>query len=86
MMSRVLHYVDFALMQTNADAQRLLRLGINAHKVKVTGNIKFDQQPIPQESIFLSYFSERFDISAGKSVDRCRQHARAGRKMDFGII
>ena len=62
-MSRVLHYVDFALMQTNADAQRLLRLGINAHKVKVTGNIKFDQQPIPQESIFLSYFSERFDIS-----------------------
>ena len=51
-------------MQTNADAQRLLRLGINAHKVKVTGNIKFDQQQIPQESIFLSYFSERFDISA----------------------
>lgn len=63
MMSRVLHYVDQALMQTNADAQRILRLGINPHKVKVTGNIKFDQLPIQEESIFLSYFSERFDIT-----------------------
>ena len=40
---RVLSYVDLALMQENADAKRLMSLGIHPGKVKVTGNIKFDQ-------------------------------------------
>ncbi len=40
---RVLSYVDLALMQSNADAKRLMSLGIHPSKVKVTGNIKFDQ-------------------------------------------
>ncbi len=62
-MSRVLRFVDLALMQTNSDAQRLLRLGINANKVRVTGNIKYDQSPIENTGVFVSYFSERFDIS-----------------------
>jgi 3-deoxy-D-manno-octulosonic-acid transferase len=61
-MSRVLRFVDLALMQTNSDAQRLLRLGINANKVRVTGNIKYDQSPVENNSVFVSYFSERFDI------------------------
>ncbi|CAN5802218.1 3-deoxy-D-manno-octulosonic acid transferase [soil metagenome] len=63
LMSRVLRFVDVALMQTNADAQRILRLGINANKVRVTGNIKYDQSPVEKNSIFVSYFTERFDIS-----------------------
>ncbi len=63
LMRRVLRYVEMALMQTNADAQRLLRLGINANKVRVTGNVKFDQPPVENNSIFLKYFSERFGIS-----------------------
>lgn len=40
---RVLSYFDLALMQTNADAKRLMSLGIHPTKIKVTGNIKFDQ-------------------------------------------
>lgn len=40
---RVLSYVDLALMQGNADAKRLMSLGAHPTKVKVTGNIKFDQ-------------------------------------------
>ncbi len=40
---RVLSYVDLALMQENADAKRLMSLGAHPVKVKVTGNIKFDQ-------------------------------------------
>jgi len=40
---RVLSYVDLALMQANADAKRLMSLGAHPTKVKVTGNIKFDQ-------------------------------------------
>lgn len=62
-MGRVLRFVDLALMQTTADAQRLLRLGINPKKVRVTGNVKFDQPPIAKENVFLSYFLERFEIT-----------------------
>ena len=42
-MPHVLHYLDLALMQSNKDARRLIQLGIRASKVKVTGNVKFDQ-------------------------------------------
>jgi len=42
-MRRVLSYPDLALMQTNLDAKRLMALGMRATKVKVTGNMKFDQ-------------------------------------------
>lgn len=62
-MKRVLRYIDHALMQTNADAKRLLQLGINPNKVRVTGNIKYDQPTAPTNSLFLEYFGERFDFS-----------------------
>ncbi len=42
-MRRVLHYIDLALMQGRGDAKRLIELGIRSNKVKITGNIKFDQ-------------------------------------------
>lgn len=68
MMRRVLRHFDLALMQTNADAQRLLRFGINANKVRVTGNVKYDQPTISNESAFHNYFGERFDISKAKPL------------------
>jgi 3-deoxy-D-manno-octulosonic-acid transferase len=43
-MRRVLRRVDLALMQGQADADRILQLGVHRSKVKVTGNIKFDQK------------------------------------------
>jgi hypothetical protein len=39
---RVLGYLDLALMQTNADASRIMAMGLRASKVRVTGNLKFD--------------------------------------------
>jgi 3-deoxy-D-manno-octulosonic-acid transferase len=58
---RVLSYVDLALMQANADAARLMSLGALPAKVKVTGNIKFDQ---PFETSGLTeVLRERFAIS-----------------------
>jgi 3-deoxy-D-manno-octulosonic-acid transferase len=60
---RVLRYVDSALMQTNADAKRLLSLGIRNTKIKVTGNIKFDQKFSDAENNLTFGFRERFDIS-----------------------
>lgn len=62
-MRRVLRYINHALMQTNADAKRLLQLGINPNKIRVTGNIKYDQPAAPIGSFFLDYFGERFGFS-----------------------
>jgi 3-deoxy-D-manno-octulosonic-acid transferase len=58
---RVLHYVDLALMQERADAKRLIELGIRASKVKITGNIKFDQSF--EENDLTEQFRRRFAIS-----------------------
>jgi 3-deoxy-D-manno-octulosonic-acid transferase len=34
--------LDFCFMQTELDRERLLQIGIEPRKVKVTGNVKFD--------------------------------------------
>jgi 3-deoxy-D-manno-octulosonic-acid transferase len=60
---RVFHYVDLALMQTPADAKRLLSFGIRGTKVKVTGNIKFDQQISPAENKLTDEIRKRFDFT-----------------------
>lgn len=62
-MKRTLRCVDAALMQTNKDAKRLVQLGINIKKVKVTGNFKFDQQKDDDERLLTAYFRERFGFS-----------------------
>lgn len=60
-MQRVLHYIDLALMQTRADAKRLIDLGIRRSKVKITGNTKYDQDST--ESSLTKEFRRRFAIS-----------------------
>lgn len=60
-MKRVLRRLDLALMQNQADAKRLLKLGIRTPKVKVTGNIKFDQKA--ETNDLTEVFRERFAIS-----------------------
>lgn len=60
---RVMRYIDVALMQTVEDANRLLQLGIQKNKVKITGNFKFDQKPDEKEDILTVYFQERFNFS-----------------------
>lgn len=61
-MRRVLHYIDLALMQDAADAKRLSQLGIRNSKVKVTGNVKFDQQFDEAEVELTGEFRRRFQI------------------------
>ncbi|MFT3744288.1 MAG: 3-deoxy-D-manno-octulosonic acid transferase [Pyrinomonadaceae bacterium] len=62
-MHRILAYLDLALMQENADATRLMKLGIRAIKVKVTGNLKFDHDLDDQETSLTGEIRERFGIS-----------------------
>ncbi|MBV9241169.1 MAG: 3-deoxy-D-manno-octulosonic acid transferase [Acidobacteria bacterium] len=63
-MMRLLSYVDLALMQTNADAQRLMSLGAHGSKVKVTGNLKYELDAATESELTLE-FRRRFAIGAG---------------------
>lgn len=63
-MRRVLRNVDTALMQTGADAKRLLSIGIRNTKIKTTGNLKFDQSFDEAENNLTRDFRERFAVSA----------------------
>ena len=67
-MKRTLRYIDTAFMQTSKDAKRLVKLGINIKKVKVTGNFKFDQQKDEDEKHLTSYFKERFYLSDSSNL------------------
>ncbi|MGI8670292.1 MAG: 3-deoxy-D-manno-octulosonic acid transferase [Aridibacter sp.] len=60
--------VELALMQTSKDANRLMKLGLNARKVKVTGNFKFDQQIDEQDKHLTFYFEERFGFSSDRPL------------------
>jgi 3-deoxy-D-manno-octulosonic-acid transferase len=61
---RIFHDIDLALMQENIDATRLMSLGMRAHKVKVTGNLKFDHGVDADETELTGLFRERFGITS----------------------
>jgi len=61
---RVLGYLDLALMQTNADASRIMAMGLRASKVRVTGNLKFDHSVEVSESRLSDELRSRFDITS----------------------
>lgn len=61
---RVFSYLDMALMQENADATRIMSLGLRASKVKVTGNLKFDHDLDRAETALTAELQARFGISA----------------------
>ncbi len=79
-MIRVLHYVDLALMQSQQDANRIKELGMKNSRIRVTGNIKFDQ-PLneasndadaadAQENPLTAEFRKRFGIAASTGDSR----------------
>lgn len=60
---RVLSRVDLALMQEADDAKRVMKLGMRANKVKITGNIKYDQRMGAAENDLTVYLHQRFAVS-----------------------
>lgn len=65
---RVLTDIDLALMQDEADARRIVSLGIDSDKVKVTGNLKFDISNDPKETDLTRILDLRFEISNGRPL------------------
>lgn len=62
-MKRILGYLDLALMQENADATRIMALGLRASKVRVLGNLKLDHELNEHEQAMTSEMRERFGIT-----------------------
>jgi 3-deoxy-D-manno-octulosonic-acid transferase len=58
----VLGNVDLALMQGEADAERIRSLGIDTDRVFVTGNLKFDHSINEVENALTSELRQRFAI------------------------
>lgn len=67
--SRILADIDLALMQTDKDADRIHSLGIDASKVEITGNLKFDQAAVAEGSELLAdELRDRFGITPDKPL------------------
>lgn len=63
-MSRVLGSLNAAFMQTEADGQRLVALGMDPAKLFVTGNMKFDaNSPSSLDKELTAEFRERFGFN-----------------------
>jgi len=62
----VLSRVDIALMQADADADRIIKLGMNAARTKVTGNLKFDL--VIESSELAEMLKKRFAISTQRPL------------------
>ena len=60
----VLANIDFALMQSERDAARIISVGMAADKVAVTGNIKFDYRNETNEDLLKQELQQRFAIDA----------------------
>lgn len=67
LMKRVLGHLSLALMQTNADAQRLMLLGANGSRVKVTGNLKFDGAAEPNAELTCE-LRDRFAVNGKRPM------------------
>lgn len=60
--ARVFHHLTLALMQSKKDEARIKQLGIRPAKVKVTGNIKFDQAADETDVKLTEAIRSQFDI------------------------
>jgi 3-deoxy-D-manno-octulosonic-acid transferase len=66
--SRVLRSVDLALMQNTKDAERIEALGIDANKVRVTGNLKFDLSSSEDEIELTERLKDRFQFDGSRPL------------------
>ena len=65
---RVVNDIDLALMQTEADAERMRLLGLPPERVLVSGNVKFDAGVEPGEQLLTNELRERFHLHDGRPL------------------
>ena len=64
----VLGNVDLALMQGESDAERIRSLGIDADKVRVTGNMKFDLELSAADEAITGDIDSKFQFSSSRPL------------------
>jgi len=57
----VLNNASMFLMQSEADAERIRKIGAKSDRVIVTGNLKYDS-PLPEESAFVRWLAKEVDL------------------------
>ena len=67
-MARVLSSLNLAIMQTEADAERLRALGMDADRTRVFGNMKFDAETMRENDSLSAEFRERFGLTGDPSL------------------
>jgi 3-deoxy-D-manno-octulosonic-acid transferase len=73
-MTRVLSSLSLAIMQTEADAERLRALGMDASKTFIFGNMKFDAGTMPETDSLTTAFRERFKLDASPLILAASTH------------
>ncbi|MGB8507252.1 MAG: 3-deoxy-D-manno-octulosonic acid transferase [Pyrinomonadaceae bacterium] len=67
-MKRVVGDLALALMQTDADAARLLALGLAPERVKVSGNVKFDYEERAGQQALTNDLRSRFHFASKRPL------------------
>ncbi|HEX8890241.1 MAG TPA: 3-deoxy-D-manno-octulosonic acid transferase [Pyrinomonadaceae bacterium] len=65
---RIVNDLDLALMQTEADAERMRALGLPSERVFVSGNLKFDAGADSNERALTGLLRARFSIDAERPL------------------
>ena len=73
--SRVLSSVSLAIMQTEVDADRLIQLGMEPKKVRVSGSLKFDAGALSAATSGTDYFKDRFGLGNTPVILAASTHA-----------
>jgi len=61
-------YIDLAIMQSERDSSRLISLGMDEGRVRVSGNLKFDRVQSHSDEKLTETFRRRFGISGNGAV------------------
>ena len=61
-------FIDLAVMQSQRDAERFVRLGMDESLVKVGGNLKFDRDGAESNRESIDSFAQRFGFADGRKV------------------
>ena len=67
-MKRVLSALTIAIMQTEADAERFRKLGMTSERIRISGNMKFDAETVPETDRLTIEILNRFKLADGGPV------------------
>ncbi len=65
---RIVRDLSLAIMQTDSDAARIAALGLDAKRIRISGNIKFDSEEQTHEQALTDELRRRFQFQEGRPL------------------